>query len=175
MRIFKPVILLGSVILVFSCYQAEPNSVDTLLRVEDSISGESGYINQQGDTVVPLGKYQQCFTDSFSKLALVAREGKGIVGIDREENILFEVYPFDNGPDYPSDGLFRIIENGKIGFANLEGEIIIPPKYDCAYPFKDGHSRVGFNCSVDSSSEHRSWTGGEWQTINKKGEQIAEE
>lgn len=35
-----------------------------------------------------------------------------------------------------SNGLFRIIENGKIGFANMDGQIIIKPQFNFIFPFR---------------------------------------
>ena len=99
-------------------------------------------------------------------------KGKGIVGIDRNENILFKVYIFDNGPDYPSDGLFRIVKNGKIGYANLKGQTVITPKYDCAYPFKKGKAEVGIGCQTKSAGEYHYWVGDHWYTINKRGQVV---
>ncbi|MFT4094143.1 MAG: WG repeat-containing protein [Niabella sp.] len=45
---------------------------------------------------------------------------------------------YDNGPDYLEEGLFRFVENGKIGFANPDGLKIIDAKYDFATPFSNG-------------------------------------
>ena len=37
--------------------------------------------------------------------------------IDHCGKFLFYVFPYDNGPDYPSDGLIRIVdEKGLIGY-----------------------------------------------------------
>ena len=62
----------------------------------------------------------------------------GFAAIDSNGNFLFEVFPYDNGPDYPSDGLIRILEKGQVGYANLAGEIVIDPRFECAYPFENG-------------------------------------
>ena len=79
------------------------------------------FLQRVWDTIIPFGKYLICFTDKFDKFAIVSAPDKGIIGIDRKENILFNVYVFDNGPDYPSNGLFRIIKDGKIGYADMNG------------------------------------------------------
>ena len=94
---------------------------DFLQRVWDTTKDEYAYVNFKGDTIIPFGKYLICFTDKFDKFAIVSAPDKGIIGIDRKENILFNVYVFDNGPDYPSNGLFRIIKDGKIGYADMNG------------------------------------------------------
>ena len=137
--------------------------------VWDNAKDKYGYADDKGDTVIPLGKYTTCFTDTFNKLAIVLVKDKGFVGIDRKENILFNIYPFDNGPDYPACGLFRIIKNGKIGFADLNGKIIIQPQFDCAYPFENNQAKVGVGCKENRNGEHRFWSGGNWHTIDLKG------
>jgi hypothetical protein len=143
-----------------------------LYRIEDKATGEDGYISAKGDTIIPIGKYDMCFTEKFDNFAIVIASGKGLVGIDRNENILFNVYIVDNGPDYPSNGLFRIVQNGKIGYANLKGQIVIPPQFDCAYPFKGGKAQVGKGCQTKADGEHYYWKGGQLYTINKRGNAV---
>ncbi|MGZ3848664.1 MAG: WG repeat-containing protein [Flavisolibacter sp.] len=138
----------------------------------DTTHGEYGYVNAKGDTAIQLGKYPMCYTDKFDKFAIVSTKDKGLVGIDRNENVVFNVYVFDNGPDYPSNGLFRIIKDGKIGYANLNGQIVIQPQFDCAYPFKNGKAKVGKGCKEKTDGEHRWWTEGNWYTIDKKGKVV---
>jgi hypothetical protein len=144
---------------------------DELHLVMNTTNDQYGYVNSKGDTVIHPGKYPMCFTEKFDKFAIVSTND-GIVGIDRKENILFNVFVFDNGPDYPSNGLFRIIKDGKIGYADLNGKIIIQPKYDCAYPFKNGKAKVGIGCKSQTTGEHSSWVGGKWYTIDKKGNTV---
>ena len=43
--------------------------------------------------------------------------GKWVI-MDSKKKVLYEIFPYDNGPDYPSEGLFRIVQNGKIGYAH---------------------------------------------------------
>jgi hypothetical protein len=144
---------------------------DVLHLVTDTANDQYGYVNAKGDTIIRLGKYNMCFTDKFDKLAIV-RTSEGIVGIDRKENVLFNVFVFDNGPDYPSDELFRIVKDGKIGYADLNGKIVIQPKFDCAYPFKKGKAKVGIGCKTKTEGEHSMWVDGKWRSIDKKGNTV---
>jgi hypothetical protein len=116
--------------------------------------------HDKGDTIV---------LESFSRLAIVRILNQGIVGIDSRGNMLFQVYVFDNGPDYPSDGLFRIVKTGKIGYADTLGNIVITPVYDCAFPFENGIAKVGTGCTIQSDGVHSYWTGGNWFNVDKKG------
>ena len=143
---------------------------NTLHLVYDKTNDQYGYLNQKGDTIIPFGKYSFCFTSKFDKFAIVSSPDKGFIGIDRNEKILFNIFVFDNGPDYLSNGLFRIVKNGKLGYADKNGNIVISPKYDCAYPFVNGKANVGTGCKIKNEGEHWLWTGGVWQLINKKGQ-----
>lgn len=129
------------------------------------------YVNAKGDTLIPLGKYAACFTETFSDMAIVTSKGR-LVGIDRKENILFEVFIFDNGPDDLSDGLFRIVKDKKIGFADEHGKIIVQPTLGCAYPFEGGKAMVSDSCKTVYDGEHKRWISHKWYYIDKKGKRI---
>jgi hypothetical protein len=158
-----------STVLIISVHAPGQTNSGVLRLLEDTAKDDYAYVNSNGDTVIPFGKYLICYTKKFDKFAIVKSLEKGIIGIDRNENVLFNVYEFDNGPDYPSNGLFRITENGKIGYADMKGNIIVPPQFDCAYPFKNGKAKVGKGCKRQTDGEHSWWTDGTWYTINKKG------
>ena len=112
--------------------------------------------SQKGEIVIPIGKYQRCFTDTFKSYAVVALPKIGMVAIDRHQNILYEVFPFDNGPDNASEGLFRIVANKKIGYADAAtGAVVIRPQFDCAFPFENGSAKVSIDCKAKSDGEHR--------------------
>ncbi len=140
-----------------------------LLKINDSISGRQGYLNFRGDTIIPLGKYAHCTTDTFTNFAIVAIKAKGFVGINRSEKVLFEIYPFDNGPDYPSERLFRIVEKEKIGYADLNGCIIIKPRFAGAFPFENGLAKVTLNCTTRWDGDHSYWISDKWFYIDKFG------
>ncbi|MCX6150582.1 MAG: WG repeat-containing protein [Ignavibacteriales bacterium] len=137
-----------------------------------------GYRNSKGEISIPQGKYNYCFTDTFRNFAFVSDDkltNSKVVAIDRNENILFDVYMFDNGPDWLVDGLFRVVRNGKIGYANNNGIIIIEPKYECAEQFEKGIARVALNCTLKKDRydpEHYEMEGGAWSNIDKKGDEV---
>jgi hypothetical protein len=132
----------------------------------------SGYINLLGDTIVPIGKYFYCFTDTLKNFAIVQKQNGQLVGIDKNDTELFEIYWFDNGPDDISEGLFRIIKNGKIGYADTIGKIVIEPQFDCAFPFEKGKARVSKDCKSVKDGEHFMWMSDNWIYIDKKGQII---
>lgn len=155
-----------------SCRPAIKNN-DYLVSFSDSVEGQWGYKNQNGEIVIPLGKYAMCFTDTFKTYAIVVKPHSGpalFLAIDRQENVLYEVFPFDNGPDYTKEGLFRIIENKKIGFADsTSGKVVIKPQFDCARYFENGVAMVSNECKTQSDGEHAVWLSDNWYYIDKTG------
>ena len=146
---------------------------DYLLSFANIITGESGYKNQNGEIAIAPGKYAVCFTDTFRTYAIVAKTEIGFVAIDRQENVLYKVFPFDNGPDEPSDGLFRILENNKIGYADsATGKVVIKPQFDCAWPFDNGVAEVSTDCKTQPDGEHSIWVSDHWFYIDKTGKKV---
>jgi len=146
---------------------------DYLVRICDTATGDCGYANLEGETIIPLWKYSVCFTDTFSIYAIVSMIEKGFVAINRQEKILYEVFPFDNGPDYPKEGLFRIRIGDKIGYADeITGKVVIGPQFDCAWPFENGLAEVSTDCKTQSDGEHSTWIGDHWFYIDKTGKKV---
>ena len=127
--------------------------------------------------MIPFGKYDICYTDTFKTYAIVTlNSNSGFIGIDKDENELFQVYPYDNGPDYVSDGLFRIIRDFKIGFADVvSGRIIIQPVFDFSFGFESGLAIVNIGGHKEKvnpanpNGEYHMWRGGKWGVIDKTG------
>jgi WG containing repeat len=143
---------------------------DILISFFDKEKDEYGYKNLKDETVIPLGKYSFCYTDTFKTYAIVAIPLKGFAAIDRYENVLYNVFPFDNGPDNVSEGLFRILIDEKIGYADSEtGKIVIEPQFGCAWPFENGVAKVSTNCKTKSEGEHSIWLSDSWFYIDRKG------
>jgi len=162
-------------IMVFSSCQLNQN--DLLIKFcqgeIDEHGVPCGYLNSKGDTLIPMGMYSYCYTDTIRTMGMVIEKGTGkIIGIDQHAQKLFEVFNYDNGPDYVRSGLFRIKKNGKIGYANEQGEIIIEPRFECAYPFKGKFARVSDNCSTITNGEHSVWVSNSWYQITKNGMRV---
>ncbi|MGE8657564.1 MAG: WG repeat-containing protein [Achromobacter sp.] len=117
------------------------------------------------DCFVPGNPFRYCL--------YLDKQAGGFRVVDPQLREPYQVYLFDNGPDYPHDGRYRIRLNGKIGFADEEtGAIVVPPVYDCAFPYEDGKARVGVGCKEENDGEHRWWSGGRWQTIDLQGKVV---
>ena len=130
-----------------------------------------GYVNDKGDTIIRC-IYPMAFTDTITHIGFVSDSNGVIKCFNNEGKFLFNVFQFDNGPDYPVEGLFRIVgENNLIGFADTLGNIVITPQYQFARPFKDGKAQVTNSGKMmkDSSNvdAHEYWQSDNWQVITR--------
>ncbi len=92
---------------------------------------------------------------------------------DRSGKYLYQTFWFDNGADYRVEGYQRIVKNGKMGFANRNGDIVIPAQFDFVSPFNYGYAEFCEGCHwEDTNEEHEIVVGGEWGVINFKGEKV---
>lgn len=130
---FFALTVLISLISFTSCEVNKDAKTEYLIMITDTINDRYGYVDQQGDTAIRLGKYSYCFTDTFRTYAIIHKTTGGFYAIDRNEKDMYEVFNYDNGPDYVEEGLFRIIENRKIAdlvqkccFVFLISPLIVP-------------------------------------------------
>jgi predicted alpha/beta superfamily hydrolase len=99
-------------------------------------------------------------------------DGKWVIR-DRQKKVLYDIFPYDNGPDYPSDGLFRIVKDGKIGYADEHTyAIVIPAQFDCAYPFENGKAKVSNQCQTVKDGEYSIWESDAWKFVDKQGQWV---
>ncbi len=146
-----------------------------LLAFTDSSSGKElwGFKTTNGEVIIKA-KYEAIATDTMFKIAFVAPNFKW-VAIDQQENTILIPYIFDNGPDYIQEGLFRYVENNKIGFANMQGRKVIQATFDFVSIFNSGFA--AFNIGGQSKKideEHSSWQGGLWGFIDTIGKVVIE-
>lgn len=109
----------------------------------------------------------------FSKegLAAIFVKSLGWFFVKRDGTTLRSV-KFENGPDSFSEGLSRYVENGKIGFIDLSGQVVIEAQYGFAFPFKNGHSRVCNDFKAVKSGEYHFTSSNRWGFIDRKGKLI---
>ncbi|MFD2552982.1 WG repeat-containing protein [Sphingobacterium tabacisoli] len=143
-----------------------------LLGFISSVSGQELYyftdkdsiqlgVKSATEIIVPLGRHRITYEIDFSKpiltpiFELPGSLNKSPLATDnpampsatvynRKGEPLYYTLWFDNGSDYFSEDLQRIIalDNGKIGFADEEGNIKISPEWDFAIPFNYGYATV---------------------------------
>lgn len=174
LTLMKKITILSAFLLMATFVFSQKEN-DYLVVVWDTIHfSECGYQDATGKMVIPMGRYPICMTDTFTNFAVVYKSNKGYIGINRAEKILFTLFTYDNGPDFPVEGVFRITKDSKVGFANLDGEIIIEPKYSALYPFGEGLSAFCEDCQTERMGEVSVWKNGKWGFLNKKGEVVIE-
>lgn len=146
------------------------------LNCKEDTPESCGYVNEAGDVMIDHGKYSMYFTDTFDDYAIVIKEGEGMVAINKKEEVLYQVFVYDNGPDYPSDGYFRIMKDQKMGYADAQtGEIKIRPAFGAAKPFENNYAPVCPDCGVtQEEAQHSSWANGKWGLIDKNGSIVME-
>ena len=121
-------------------------------------SGDSyhcGYKNEAGKVVVPADKYQGCgeFSDGLAYVGHIAKPlveydsggYKHVQGfIDKSGKLVipvkYEVQQGMDGGDYTSfsNGFVTVFKNGKYGYMNKKQQVVVPHKYEYAFPFSDG-------------------------------------
>ena len=167
---FMKIIKLIAIILLYSV----PFQSQTLFKIQkDDLYG---YVNSKGDTIIKC-QYIHAFTDTITKLGFVFdQQAEKIVCFNNIGEKLFYTFQIDNGPDYPHEGMFRIIDQfNLIGFADTLGNIIVKPKFKFAYPFENGHAKVTFTGEKKymKSKELFYWDSNSWIQIDKKGNVIS--
>jgi hypothetical protein len=136
------------------------------------------YVVNLGDTIIPFGKFAYYGTDTLEHYANViewindSTYGRQ-VGINRHQEIIFDLVMFDNGPEPFNEGLTRVLRDGKMGYANKFGQVVIPCIYDYAKWFDKGVAEVTFNATIYlDGDDHRQVVSDEWLRIDKSGQQL---
>lgn len=155
----------------------EADFKDTLFRVskeEYELGVPFSYVNSAGETIIPYGQYLGAYKDTLIGFGIVVgwntEKYTNFVAINTRGERLYEVHPFDNGPDRLSEGLFRIMRNGRIGYADSLGQIIVEPKFICALPFTNGKAKVSFTCKLEHDDMYTSMLSERWHYIDKQGQ-----
>lgn len=139
---------------------------DTLYAFEQD--DKFGFKNRRGRVRIPA-RYQMAFTDTFDRQIAFVVSANAVVAIDRQERRVLTPFIFDNGPDYLSSGLFRFVENGKMGFADADGRKLIPARFDFAAPFAGNRAAFCVGCRQVPDGEHHRLEGGTWGYLDKQG------
>ncbi|MBB4804923.1 hypothetical protein HNP38_000195 [Chryseobacterium defluvii] len=142
-----------------------------------------GVKNQKGEIIVPaqfiiysvledgdLVKGNTIFFDGWKKEEGDVKNVWGYV-YDRRGNFLYRPYFYDNGADFFEEGVQRFVKNGKIGFADRDGKVVIEPQHDFVSPFTFGYAAFCDGCDWEKTEdEHKAIVGGTWGVMNWKGE-----
>ncbi len=153
--------------LFFTLFSTSLFALEPSLTSFESSDGKFGYKNAEGVVVIPA---QYAIANDFNDCGLAAVvDAGGWRYIDVQNKTVFVPFIFDNGPDFFSEGLSRFAGEGKIGFVDECGKVVIPAQFDFADAFVDGQARICQGCKLKIEGEHRTFVGGKWSVINKKG------
>jgi hypothetical protein len=173
-RLFVKSLAIIGMVLVTACDGASEQG-PWVLDCDGEVSESCAYVDANGKMMIDCNKYLLCFSETFDNYAIVLNQDKEMIAINKEEEVLYQVFVYDNGPDYPSDGYFRIIQDGKIGYADAQtGEIKIKPQYAAAKPFENQYAPVCPNCELVKEEDHSFWGNGKWGLIDKTGTLVVE-
>ena len=128
--------------------------------------GRWGY--RSGRQVVIEPRFVVAHEFSPQDIAAVVDE-HGWAYIDRHGKVVVRPMVVDNGPDYFKEGLARFTADGKVGFFDQRGRVVIQPRYAFAAPFSGGRAAVCDGCQERSEGEHRFVRGGRWGFIDRAG------
>lgn len=168
-----------------------------------SVGGQWGVIDKTGTyTVSPQYEYISAFSQGVAVVVDFDTDddGNDQYGlIDTNGDLLMPITYDEIGSDpynglglSSADELFVVKSGEKYGYANIKGEIVINPSYDCASPFYEGYASVcrnekyGFidkigneviKCQYDGTSNFSEnlcvvSVGGKYGVINTKGKYV---
>ncbi len=147
-----------------------------LVRFEDQKTKLWGYKDSSGHVRIDA-RFRLARPFSKYGLAQVWSDGRIWSRINVFGEIVNEAYFFDNGADYYVAGLTRIVENEKIGFADMHGQIVITPRFDWASPFAYD-APIAIVCEgcksvpVNETGEYHEIVGGQWGAIDRSGKVV---
>ena len=129
-----------------------------------------GFKNGKGDVVVEP-KYVMAQDFNRGGIAPVVKDGDWVY-IDGNENVLVKPLVVDNAPDAFGWMYARFVEDGKIGFFDESGRVVIDPQFDFAFPFCEGLAVFCEECEELPGGERKEVKGGRWGVIDEKGDVV---
>ena len=168
--------------VIFSCDKPITTTKNhpVMVAFEDTTKAESwGFKDTNGQIIIPA-QYSSVFEDTFSNdITFVFKKPtssqdntNGIIAIDKQNQFVLKPFIFDNGPDYLQEGLFRFVENDKMGFADVNGKKVIAAKYTFVNSFQEGFAAFCEGCQKENMGEHWRMVGGKWGFMDKNGKEI---
>lgn len=124
------------------------------------------------ETIAPYSWLHGPESDTVRTIEFVLRKGNKpeYVAINYHGKEVFKPFIYDNRPDRASEGLFRIVnDEGRIGYADKWGNILIQPQYKFAFPFYKNKAVVTYSGKKIREGEDSFWETPEWEVINRQG------
>lgn len=149
---------------------AQGLSAKDLRSFEDEPSGLYGFRHGESGPVVLPPKYNFAYEFEISSgLAGVVLDNQWWYINVRGEPV-YKAFIYDNGPDYPAEGMVRFVgEQGMVGFLDERGQVIYSPQFDWASPFEEGKARFCKGCKAIADGDFWRYEGGQWGTLSRDG------
>jgi len=163
----KKILLLIAVLFILSCVN-KTRSPEMLKVFEQD--NRFGYCNAQDKVVIPPRFY---LAQPFNRFGIAAvADDSGWCYINTTGKVVIRPFIYDNGQDYFSEGLARFTWNGKFGYFDESGKVVIEAQFDFAAPFSEGMAAVCQSCTLQQEGEHRFYQGGKWGFIDHRGNPV---
>lgn len=165
-------LLLADPCLGSECYYV-PTPTEGNPFPELSLQGDCVEIDPNGNATLKTDHLKSIAFPDETPRFFILKDQQGLKAFYvSDTNRVIQTHLYENGPDYFSEGLVRIISNGKFGFADKNLVTVVPPTYDFAFPFGDGRATVCMGCAEKTDGEHSAVLGGKWGQINRRGEVV---
>jgi len=118
---------------------------------------EKGYIGKDENWKLKLNHNQYCslVTEFHDGLSLIRLDIWKYGFVNKQGELIYESEKADKIPRHFSEGLAQIEKNGKWGYINKNGKIVIEPQFDYAAQFSEGLAAV----SIDDKAGYIDKTG----------------
>lgn len=138
-------------------WSIRPRAFSGGMAVIEDEDGKFGCIDRAGNLVLP---YEYDNADSFDDELLLVEVGRNQFFIDKTGQVVIGLGEWETISSFSQDKPLIPVKNddGKYGYINKKGELIIPFQYDDAHSFSEGIASV--------EKDYR------WGCINEKGELI---
>jgi len=126
-------------------YVINPQFEDADFFTEDGLAkiksnGKIGYINKKGEYII-AATYKNG-TAFSAGLAFVVAEGGHITCINKANETKFVLNSAKYVSAFKEDLAIFITEDGKFGFVDKTGKVVISAQFDAALPFSEGFARI---------------------------------
>lgn len=157
----------------FSSITEEGGKHPSIIQFTDEKTHLTGFKEKNGAVIIPA-QYQAVYDfNSYGIADVFDIPDRSWHKITTNKTFLVKSYLIDCGPDYYVSGLSRFEQNGKLGFVNIKGEIVIPPKFDwtTGFWFSEPIALVCLGCTEQKADQngYSEIKGGKWGGIDKKG------
>ncbi|MCQ2217053.1 MAG: WG repeat-containing protein [Paludibacteraceae bacterium] len=134
------------------------------------------YADKSGRVVISEGKYISSCSKIKAPVLMQSAVSDSCFWVDVDGRELYSVYMKDDRVDDFSNGLMRIVKNGKIGFVDKKGTLQVPAVYSDASKFIGKYALVSQRDDAGSATDEAvadySLKTQLWGVVDKKGKEI---